>query len=176
MKENQKVDDKISDALDIEPIDHNGDNPIAHTGDNAGGIPIVPTPQDMQLKRDYNLVRQNLKDIIDVGSDAIDGILNVASETEAPRAYEVAAQMIKTVSEVNKDLIEMHNKMKQIRKEDGGQKAQNITNNSLFVGSTTELQKLLKRQKQEMIEADIEESESFDIIDVEVKETDDGEG
>ena len=168
MKENQKVDDKISDALSIEPI--------VHSGDNAGGMPIVPTPQDMQLKRDYNLVRQNLKDIIDVGSDAIDGILNVASETEAPRAYEVAAQMIKTVSEVNKDLIEMHNKMKQIKKEDGGQKAQNITNNSLFVGSTMELQKLLRRQKQEMIETDIEESESFDIIDVEVKETDNGEG
>jgi len=166
MSDKENVDDKLSDALDIERVPQET---------NEEPKPIVPTAQEMQLKRDYNLVRQNLKDIIDVGNDAIDGILNVASETEAPRAYEVAAQMIKTISEVNKDLLEMHNKMKQIKKEDSGQKANNITNNSLFVGSTTELQKLLKRQKQEMLEAEIEEQEQFEVIDVEVEEKDGGE-
>ena len=134
---------------------------------------MIPTTEEDKLKRDYNLVRKNLKEIIDTGNTAIDGILTVASETESPRAYEVAAQMIKNVADVNKDLLEMHNKMKQIRKEDGGQKANNITNNSLFVGSTQELQKLLKQQKQEMIEGEIEEQEKQeDIIDVEYESKD----
>ena len=79
----------------------------------------------------------------------------------------MAAQMIKNVADVNKDLIEMHNKMKQIKKEDGNQKAQNITNNSLFVGSTQELQKLLKQQKEQMLENELEEQE---IIDAEYEE------
>jgi len=158
----QNIDDKLTDALDLENIEDE------HDGQSAGGSPImIPTTEEDKLKRDYNLVRKNLKEIIDTGNTAIDGILTVASETESPRAYEVAAQMIKNVADVNKDLLEMHNKMKQIRKEDGGQKANNITNNSLFVGSTQELQKLLKQQKQEMIEGEIEEQEKQDIIDVE---------
>lgn len=167
MNDKKNIDDKLTDALDLENIEDE------HDGQSAGGSPImIPTTEEDKLKRDYNLVRKNLKEIIDTGNTAIDGILTVASETESPRAYEVAAQMIKNVADVNKDLLEMHNKMKQIRKEDGGQKANNITNNSLFVGSTQELQKLLKQQKQEMIEGEIEEQENQDIIDVEYKAKD----
>ena len=170
----KKGDEQIEDALDLEKTEETQE--IVHNGDSAGGVPILPTStkEEMQLARDYNQVRKNLKEIINIGNTAIDGILTVADETEAPRAYEVAAQMIKTVSEVNKDLLEMHNKMKQIKKEDGGQKAQNITNNSLFVGSTKELQKLLKRQKQDLIELELEEKEKFEyeIIDAEVEEID----
>ena len=169
MDDKKNIDEKLSDALDIDLED----NEIVHDGMSAGGSPImIPTTEEDKLKRDYNLVRKNLKEIIDTGNTAIDGILTVASETESPRAYEVAAQMIKNVADVNKDLLEMHNKMKQIRKEDGGQKANNITNNSLFVGSTQELQKLLKQQKQEMIEGEIEEQEKQEIIDVEYESKD----
>jgi hypothetical protein len=168
----KKVDKQIEDALDLEKTEEPQD--LVHNGDSAGGVPILPSKEEMQLARDYNQVRKNLKEIINIGNTAIDGILVVADETEAPRAYEVAAQMIKTVSEVNKDLLEMHNKMKQIKKEEGGQKATNITNNSLFVGSTKELQKLLKRQKQDLIEMELEEKEKFEyeIIDAEVEEID----
>ena len=172
MSDKKNTDEKISDALDI---DLNKEDELVHDGQNAGGMPnpiMIPTSDEDKLKRDYNLVRKNLKDIIDTGNTAIDGILTVASETESPRAYEVAAQMIKNVADVNKDLIEMHNKMKQIRKEDGVQKAQNITNNSLFVGSTQELQKLLKQQREQLIESEIEEQEKLDIIDVEFEQTD----
>ena len=169
MDDKKNIDDKLTDALDLEA------NEIVHDGQSAGGSPImIPTTEEDKLKRDYNLVRKNLKEIIDTGNTAIDGILTVASETESPRAYEVAAQMIKNVADVNKDLLEMHNKMKQIRKEDGGQKANNITNNSLFVGSTQELQKLLKQQKEQLIESEIEEQEKQeDIIDVEYESKDD---
>ena len=171
MSDKKDIDEKLSDALEIELED----TEIVHDGMSAGGSPImIPTTEEDKLKRDYNLVRKNLKEIIDTGNTAIDGILTVASETESPRAYEVAAQMIKNVADVNKDLLEMHNKMKQIRKEDGGQKANNITNNSLFVGSTQELQKLLKQQKEQLIESEIEEQEKQeDIIDVEYEAKDD---
>jgi len=171
VSDKKNIDEKLSDALEIELED----NEIVHDGQSAGGSPImIPTTEEDKLKRDYNLVRKNLKEIIDTGNTAIDGILTVASETESPRAYEVAAQMIKNVADVNKDLLEMHNKMKQIRKEDGGQKANNITNNSLFVGSTQELQKLLKQQKEQLIENEIEEQEKQeDIIDVEYEAKDD---
>ena len=166
----KKVDEQIENALDLEKPKKTQE--LVHNGDSAGGVPIFPTKEEMQLARDYNQVRKNLKEIIDIGSTAIDGILTVADETESPRAYEVAAQMIKNVADINKDLLEMHNKMKQIKKEDNGQKAQNITNNSLFVGSTKELQKLLKRQKQDLLEMELEEKEKFEyeIIDSEIEE------
>jgi len=117
------------------------------------------------LDKDYLAVRENLKELINKGTGAIDGILNLASETEQPRAYEVLAQLIKTVAETNKDLLDMHNKMKTIK----GEQAQptnngnTITNNSIFVGSTAELQKLLRGKMKE-----IEKLENDgDIIDAE---------
>jgi hypothetical protein len=171
MNKKKKADEQISEALDLEITKEQVD--ILHDGQNAGGYPImIPTTEEDKLKRDYNLVRKNLKEIIDTGNNAIDGILTVATETESPRAYEVVAQMIKNVADINKDLLETHNKIKQIQKEDSGQKANNITNNSLFVGSTQELQKLLKQQKEQLIENEIEEQEALDIIDVEFEEKD----
>ena len=109
MAKKKNVDEKISEALEIEPevidaeIVRREPREIQTTGDS------------IDLKRDYRSVRTNLHDIIDRGNDAIDGILQVASEGESPRAYEVAAQMIKTVADANKDLIELHEKMKKIR-------------------------------------------------------------
>ena len=169
MVHKKNIDEKLSDALDIVLEE----DEILHDGQNAGGCPImIPTTEEDKLKRDYNLVRKNLKEIIETGNNAIDGILTVATETESPRAYEVVAQMIKNVADINKDLLETHNKMKQIQKEDVGQKANNITNNSLFVGSTQELQKLLKQQRELLIENEIEEEEKLEIIDAEFEEKD----
>ena len=70
--------------------------------------------KDPDLKRDYLVTRKNLMDLIDNGKDAIRGIMNVAEEGEHPRAYEVVAQLIKTVADVNKDLIEIHKKVKDV--------------------------------------------------------------
>ena len=123
----KNIDEKISGALEItsEAFEQNAD--IVHDGESAGGHPIIPA-NNVDLNKDYGSVRKNLKQIINAGGDAIEGILTVASETESPRAYEVAAQMIKNVADVNKDLIEIHNKMKQINKEVAHQNAKNITN------------------------------------------------
>ena len=80
------IDEKLSDALEINDDDKQD---IVHTGENAGGMPtplMIPVSEEHKINQDYALVRKNLKEIIDVGSDAIDGILTVASETESPRA------------------------------------------------------------------------------------------
>ena len=94
--------------------------------------------------KDYAEVRDNLKNIIGTGLNAIDGILSVASEGESPRAYEVVSQLIKSVTDANKDLIGLHEQMKKLDEDTEGRSSGPVTNNSIFVGSTKELQKLVK--------------------------------
>lgn len=109
-------------------------------------IQKIDVDPDQHLNKDYEEIRTNLKDIIKRGAEAIDGILLVASETQQPRAYEVVATLIKSVADVNKDLLTMHKQMQDIRKDTpvSKQSANQITNNSIFVGSTTDLQAILK--------------------------------
>ena len=112
---------------------------------------IVPINPQTDLEKDYTDIRRNIKNIISKGSEAIDGILNLASETESPRAYEVLSQMIKTVSDANKDLLEIHKKMKDIEGvSPQNQSASTITNNSIFVGSTSDLQNILRGKMKEL--------------------------
>jgi methionine synthase II (cobalamin-independent) len=94
---------------------------------------------------DFNLTRKNLKELIDRGSEAIDGILKIASEGDHPRAYEVAATLIKTVSEVNTDLMDLHKKMADMDKTEVN--VNNTTNNAIYVGSTLELQDLINSDR-----------------------------
>lgn len=146
----KSVDQKLSEALDIEY----NEKEIQKTE------PQAIKSYEPELNKDYRDVRDNLHHIIDSGQVAIDGILRVASEGESPRAYEVVSQLIKSVSEANKDLIDLHKKMKDIKKEDpDSQQAHNITNNTLFVGSTKELQDMVKKQAKQIQD---------DVIDVEV--------
>jgi hypothetical protein len=120
--------------------------------DSSGGE-IVPTenqepPKNLDLDKDYKEVRDNLKDIVKKGAEAIDGISLVASETQHPRAYEVLATLIKSVADVNKDILSIHKQMKDIKGEKEQPKvAPTVTNNSIhFVGSTKELQDLVKKK------------------------------
>lgn len=101
----------------------------------------IETDQSKQLENDFQQVRKNLKNLVSTGEEALEGILKVAQEGDSPRAYEVAAAMLKTVSEINKDILEMHHKVKQIEKPDVVEK--NTTNNSIYVGSTSDLQDLI---------------------------------
>ena len=136
-----RVDKNLNEVFEMEPVIIND-------------VEIIEPPKpkrvgDRSADKDFNEVRRSLKDIIDRGTEAIDGILQVASETESPRAYEVAAQMIKTVADANKDLLEIHKKIKDIKKENTT--VNNTTNNSLFLGSTKDLQMFLKEQKENMM-------------------------
>ena len=108
-------------------------------------LPVSKERLDKDLGNDYKHVRGNLRDLIDVGQDAIDGILSVAQDSDSPRAYEVAGQMIKAVADMNKDLMDLHNKMKVITKEETT--INHNTNNSIYVGSTSDLQDLINQSR-----------------------------
>jgi hypothetical protein len=120
---------------------------------------VVIQPQEvsneinLDAEKDYVQIRNNLKDIAKKGSEAIDGILKVASETDHPRAYEVVATLIKSVADVNKDLLGMHKQMKEIRgTKDTQSRPAQVTNNSIFVGSTKDLQDLIKGKMKQIEE------------------------
>jgi len=96
-----------------------------------------------EITRDYEYTRGNLYSIIEKGQEAIDGILELAQESEMPRAYEVAGQLIKSVSDATDKLMDLQKKLKDVN-EESQQKGPNTVNNALFVGSTAELAKLIK--------------------------------
>ena len=96
------------------------------------------------IKRDYEYTRGNLYSIIEKGQEAIDGILELAQESEMPRAYEVAGQLIKNVADATDKLLTLQQKLKDVQ-EEKETKGPTTVNNALFVGSTAELSKLLKQ-------------------------------
>ena len=98
------------------------------------------------ITKDYEYTRGNLYSIIEKGQEAINGILELAQESEMPRAYEVAGQLIKSVSDATDKLMDLQKKLKDVE-EEKVQKGPNTVNNALFVGSTAELGKLLKAQQ-----------------------------
>ena len=106
--------------------------------------PLVPRPDDTldHADADYKYSRENFYNLVERGQDAIDGILEVAKEGEHPRAYEVVGQLIKNVAEVTEKLADLQEKMKKL-KEVPDHAPKNVTN-ALFIGSTKELQNLLK--------------------------------
>lgn len=95
------------------------------------------------ITKDYEYTRGNLYSIIEKGQEAINGILELAQDSEMPRAYEVAGQLIKSVSDATDKLMDLQKKLKDVE-EETTQKGPNTVNNALFVGSTAELAKLLK--------------------------------
>lgn len=97
--------------------------------------------------KDFQKARENLKELISLGFNAIDGVLKVASEGDSPRAYEVVAQMLKTVAETNKDLVELHQRMKTIKEDKYESNTTNNTTNAIFLGSTKDLQELLNPKR-----------------------------
>ena len=106
-------------------------------------LPNVVLKKD-DVEKDYKYTRGQLYSLIEKGQEAINGIMEVAGESASPRAYEVAGQLIKSVADSTDKLMDLQKKMKDIDEEK--QKTQsNVTNNALFVGSTAELQKMLKK-------------------------------
>ena len=106
------------------------------------GWPIKESNKEEDVEKDYEYQRENFYKLVERGSVAIDGILELAKEGEHPRAYEVAGQLIKNVAEVTEKLGDLQEKMKKL-KDVPGTAPKNVTN-ALFVGSTAELQKMLK--------------------------------
>ena len=126
-----KLNQTLSEVLDVEPI---------------GSTELLPATPVTKVDDDADFARDNIRTLIEKGNLAVDGILHVAKESEHPRAYEVAANLIKNLSDLNKDLMEI-----QKRKKDLAPQAQRNgdinVDKAVFVGSTTELVKFLKSNK-----------------------------
>ena len=106
---------------------------------------LTPVSLDSDdIKKDYEYTRANLYSLIEKGQEAINGIMELAGESDSPRAYEVAGQLIKSVGDVTDKLIDLQKKLKDVE-EDNAKTTNNTTNNAIFVGSTSELSKLLKQ-------------------------------
>ena len=97
------------------------------------------------LTKDYEYSRAQLYSLVEKGQEAVDGALDVAQQSDSARAYEVAGQLIKHVADTADKLVDLQKKMKEIDEVNTKQNTTNVTNNSLFVGSTSELQKMLKK-------------------------------
>jgi hypothetical protein len=151
MEPTKGVDEKLASVLGIQNDIPSAEKPVKAI---AVRVPETAHPlaqEDPHAANDYNEVRKNLKELIDVGKSALDGIIQVASEGESPRAYEVAAIIMRQIADANNSLIDLHKRVKDIRHIAAHEKqtAQNITNNAIYLGSTKDLQEYLKLQKEE---------------------------
>ena len=140
-----KFDNTMSELLDVSPIETTDIQPV------QAQPPVVSkeekTAEQLQkdLMKDYEDSRKRLKEVVDKGAGAIDDILAIARESEHPRAFEVAATMIKTVADANEKLLAMQKQMKELtgKKESG---SLNVGKAAIFVGSTAELSKMIKNE------------------------------
>lgn len=126
----------LDSALNIE-------SKIVEVKKESKDIELVASTTD-DIQKDYEYTRANLYSLIEKGQEAINGIMELAGEGGSPRAYEVAGQLIKSVGDVTDKLIDLQKKLKDVEDETI-KTTNNVTNNAVFVGSTTELSKLLKQ-------------------------------
>ena len=121
---------------------------------NKESLPaVVEEKKGDPLEVDYDEARKNIKDVIGKGKDALEGLLLLARSTDSPRAYEVVGQLIKTISDVSKDLIDLQKRVKDIRGEAFAPST--IVNNAVFIGSTAELQAIINGRKDDVIDGEV---------------------
>jgi hypothetical protein len=134
VKETDKIDEILNDALGVK------DKLV-----KVKKTEIIPRPKEnVDVDSDYKYQRENFYNLVERGQNAIQGILDVAQQSDHPRAYEVAGNLIKQVAEVTEKLGDLQEKMKKLKDVPG--KAPKSVTNALFVGSTAELQKILKKK------------------------------
>ena len=107
--------------------------------------PVPPKVERDDISKDYEYTRANLYSLIEKGQEAINGIMELAGESASPRAYEVAGQLINSVADTTDKLADLQKKVKDLEEDNTKKGPNNVTNNALFVGSTSELSKLLKQ-------------------------------
>ncbi len=144
LKMKKTVDDKLNDIFDVQG--KIVEQVLPAVVEQAKEPVSTGAPNDESIDADYEYARENLKLFIEQGKVAMENIIFLAKEGESPRAYEVVGQLIKTLSDTNKDLLDLGKKVKDLKsKKDDTQQPQHVTN-ALFVGSTAELQKLIGKR------------------------------
>jgi hypothetical protein len=138
--------DKLNDVFNVSGEIISSEIDDAYSEKMESNINVEKVEVNADIKKDYEYARGNMYSIIEKGQEALNSVLELAQETDSPRAYEVVGQLIKNVSDSAEKLIELQKKLKDI--EDGSSSKKGPTNvtNALFVGSTAELSKLLKNQ------------------------------
>ena len=154
MSEPKEVMKSISETLSMKPLivgELVEDKPA--TEESTALIPVEPemTQEEKEAEEDFAIARENVKGALDKGAEALSGILRIAEASEHPRAYEVAANLIKTIVDSNKSLLDLHEQRRQLApvkvEEKKATEAASITNNNVFVGTTAELLALIKQGK-----------------------------
>lgn len=134
-----KIDEKLSEVFDVEPLSN------AQLIDVSGEV--IP-PSDEKVESDYNAIRGNLYTILNQGQEALFHALEVAKQSEHPRAFEVVGNLMKNLSDINHQIIDLHTKKSALeRKNKPEESTKNVTNNSIFVGSTADLAKMIENLK-----------------------------
>jgi hypothetical protein len=126
----KKIDEKLSEVLDIEPVEYSQTTEVVE----------IKNP----IHDDAEFARENIRGLIDKGNIAMDNLLHVAKESEHPRAYEVAANMLKSLAEMNKDLLEIQKRKRDLEPK---QSSDVKIDKAVFVGSTAELINMIKANK-----------------------------
>ena len=136
-----KTDKKLSELFDVDPI--------ATNVEVVSSTEVMPVKSEDVVETDTEYARRNIRDLIDKGSVAVDNLLQVSKESEHPRAYEVVAGLMKTMADLNKDLLELQKRKKELQPQlDSESNRGNITvEKAVFVGSTAELLKQIRENK-----------------------------
>ncbi len=132
----KKLNKNLSEIFDVEPIKEET---------KTEQLPVVLQSADV-VEADTDYARENIRNLIDAGSKAVTDLATVANQSESPRAYEVLATMMKNLSEMNKDLLALQKAKRELAPQSEGSKGVNI-DKAVFVGSTTELLKMIKSNK-----------------------------
>ena len=136
-----KMDDKLSEIFELEPME------VKKIAPRSTDIVVSDEPVDKHIENDYDYVRTNMRDLLATGSDALLDALEVAKQSENPRAYEVVGTIMKNLADMNQQLLDVHQQKQKLTgmekvKED--QSKQITNNNAIFVGSTSELAKMIQ--------------------------------
>jgi hypothetical protein len=128
-----KLDDNLSEVFDLAPMP----KPELTPSEN-------PPEHNEKIESDYEITRTNLRTLLVTGQEALMQALEVAKQSEHPRAFEVVGNLMKQLADVNQQLMDLHQQKQKLDEPSKAEKAKQVTNNAIFVGSTTELNKLIK--------------------------------
>lgn len=136
------IDEKLSKVFGIEPMPQPTETAMTEVLD------AVPSDgRDKKVDSDFEETRRNLHDLLRQGQEALDAALEVAKQSEHPRAFEVVGQLMKNLSDINHQLLDLHTKHQTLTGSKGKAQQQSVTNNTVFVGSTTELSKMVESMR-----------------------------
>ena len=139
-----KMNDKLSEVFDLDPVEY---KQVAPRNDDI--LPVVTGTQDEYIENDFDHVRGNIRELLSTGRSALYDMIEVAKQSEHPRSYEVVGTLMKQLADMNAQLLDVHEKHQKLT---GKEKTKldtttNVTNNAVFVGSTSELAKLIQNSE-----------------------------